>query len=63
VVGDIPSSLNKEERNSTPSQGLFGNEDVIQAPGSANGDGSRMFQEEHDIGDFPLDSLMMKPFL
>jgi len=63
MIGNIASSINEEKGESGLSHLLVGDENVIQAARPADGDGRRMFQEEQEIRDFPLDSLMMKPSL
>src|SRR4030042_3584747 len=63
MIGNLASSINEKKGESGLSHLLVGDENVIQAARPADGDGRRMFQEEQEIRDFPLDSLMMKPSL
>jgi hypothetical protein len=63
MIGNIASSINEKKRESGLSHLLVGDENVIEAARPADGDGRRVFQEEQEIRDFPLDSLMMKPSL
>jgi len=63
VIGDIASSIDEKKRDAGLDQLLAGNKNIIQAARPADGDGWRMFQKQQEIGDFALDSLMMKPSL
>jgi hypothetical protein len=63
MIGNIASSINEKKGESGLSHLLAGDENVIQAARPADGDGRRMFQEQQEIRDFPLDPLMMKPSL
>jgi hypothetical protein len=63
MIGNIASPINEEKGDTGLSHLLFGDENVLQAAGPADGDGRRMFQEQQEIGDPPFDSVTMKLFL
>jgi len=60
MIGDIASSLNEKKGDTGLGHLVAGDENVVQAAGPADGDGRGMFQEQQQIGDPPLDSLLMK---
>jgi hypothetical protein len=63
MIGDITSSINEEKGDTGLDHLPAGDENVIQAARPADGEGRRMFQEQQEIGDSPLDSLLMKSSL
>jgi hypothetical protein len=63
MIGNVASSIDEEKGDTGLDHLLAGDENVIQAAGPTDSDGRRMFQEQQEIRDFPLDSLMMKSSL
>ena len=56
VVGDVSTSVGVEERDATFGEVRFGDQDVVKAAGSTEGDDGGMFEEEEGIGDLTGDT-------